>query len=243
MKLDIGKKKKKVVGGCNPFDPATAHLMVETESESRVFRRMIMVAAIFHLILLAVTFPSFRKDTIHRVGQSRKTFVVETVRFKKPPPKTERKAPKKETRKIPIPDPTPDDPEPIIEPEIEFELSLDSLEIDGLVGIPDGPPTKGSDGDGPYEVAGDVKAPVKLVYPRPPYTEEARRARVEGVVILETVIDRDGLVTEANVLKGLPHGLSESALSTIREWKFKPAMLEGEPVPVYFMLTVNFRIQ
>jgi TonB family protein len=66
---------------------------------------------------------------------------------------------------------------------------------------------------------------------------------VQGYVIVEAVIDRQGNVTEARVLKSLPFGLDIAALNAIKQWKFKPGTLNGQPVPVYYNLTVNFRIE
>ncbi|PYQ26205.1 MAG: hypothetical protein DMF56_25500 [Acidobacteria bacterium] len=63
------------------------------------------------------------------------------------------------------------------------------------------------------------------------------------MVILEAVIDRNGNVTEARVLKGLPFGLEQSALDAIKKWRFKPGTLNGQPVPVYYNLTINFQLQ
>ena len=75
------------------------------------------------------------------------------------------------------------------------------------------------------------------------YTEVARKARVEGLVIVETIIDRNGNVTDVRVLKGLPMGLDQSAIDAVRRWKFKPGSLNGQPVPVIFTLTVNFKMK
>jgi TonB family protein len=61
-----------------------------------------------------------------------------------------------------------------------------------------------------------------------------------GTVILEIVIDREGCVREARVLKGLPSGLNESSLAAVKGWAFRPATLDGEPVRVFFIATVNF---
>ncbi len=93
------------------------------------------------------------------------------------------------------------------------------------------------------KVGGGVLPPVKIFAPQPLYTEEARLGRVQGVVILEAIIDEDGNVREVKVLKGLPMGLTESAADTARQWRFKPATLDGRPVPVYFNLTVRFSLQ
>ncbi len=94
----------------------------------------------------------------------------------------------------------------------------------------------------PYRVGGDVTRPEILSSTRPVYTEIARRSRVTGTVIVEAVIDEQGNVTDTRVLKGLPMGLSEAAVEAIQSWVFKPATLKGRPVPVYYVLTVNFQI-
>jgi protein TonB len=115
--------------------------------------------------------------------------------------------------------------------------------VDGGVpgGIPGGQP--GGTGTGPLRVGGNVKPPVAVLRVDPIYTEVARRARVQGIVIIEAVIDRQGNVTEAHVLKPLPFGLDAAALQAVKQWKFRPGTLNGQPVPVYYNLTVNFRIE
>ena len=92
-------------------------------------------------------------------------------------------------------------------------------------------------------VGGNVRKPEKISSPQPQYTAEARKARVQGVVIAQALIDQEGYVTELKILKGLPLGLSEAAEEVIRRWRFKPATLNGKPVAVYYNLTVNFRLQ
>ena len=77
----------------------------------------------------------------------------------------------------------------------------------------------------------------------PQYTELARKARIEGIVIIEAIIDPSGNVTDARVLKPLPLGLDQAALDAVKRWKFKPGTLNGQPVPVIYNLTVNFRLQ
>ena len=77
----------------------------------------------------------------------------------------------------------------------------------------------------------------------PRYTEIARKARIQGIVIVEAVIDRQGNVTEARILKGLPMGLDAEALSAIKRWRFRPGTMNGNPVPVYYNLTINFRLE
>ena len=101
----------------------------------------------------------------------------------------------------------------------------------------------GGTGDKPVRVGGDVQAPVAISRVEPQYTELARKARIEGVVIIEAIIDRNGNVTDARVLKPLPLGLDQAALEAVKRWKFKPGTLNGQPVPVIYNLTVIFRLQ
>ena len=92
-------------------------------------------------------------------------------------------------------------------------------------------------------VGGDVKAPVAINKIEPTYTEIARKARIEGFVIVEAIIDQNGNVTDARLLKTLPFGLGDAALEALKRWKFKPGTLNGQPVPVIYDLTINFRMQ
>jgi TonB family protein len=94
----------------------------------------------------------------------------------------------------------------------------------------------------PYRVGGDVKAPLAIHRVEPLYPEEALRARISGIVILETTIDHTGVVKEVTVLKPLPFGLSEAAVDAVKQWTYKPGTLNGEAVDVIFNLTINFRL-
>jgi TonB family protein len=88
-----------------------------------------------------------------------------------------------------------------------------------------------------------VTAP-RATHKEPPrYTEKARQERIQGLVILRLVIDETGGVTEVDVLKGLPHGLTESAIETVERWEFEPARHDGKPVSVIYNITINFRLQ
>ena len=77
----------------------------------------------------------------------------------------------------------------------------------------------------------------------PGYTEEARKNRVEGIVLLEVVVRANGSVDNAKVVRGLGFGLDESALrEVVTKWKFKPGTLEGRPVDVQALIEVSFRL-
>ncbi len=212
--------------------------------DDRTLRWTLTAAVVFHVILLLAVFPDLRKPRAVAPGKADKAYVVQTMRFKPPAPRRQEKVPKPKAKKIPIPDPTPDDPEPIEVAELEVpDLDVPSFD-DVVFGIPDAPPgtATGSLGDA-FQIGGDVRPPEKLFAPRPKYSEEARKARLQGAVILQAVIDALGQVTDVKVLKGLSLGLTESAIATVREWQFKPATRNGEAVPVYFNLVVTFSVQ
>jgi TonB family protein len=93
----------------------------------------------------------------------------------------------------------------------------------------------------PYRVGIDAKAPVVISRVEPVYPAEARAHGVYGIVILETVIDRDGKVRDVKILKPLPFGVDQAAADAVKQWKFRPGTRNGEPVDVIFNLTVQFK--
>jgi protein TonB len=98
-------------------------------------------------------------------------------------------------------------------------------------------------GIGPYVVGNGVKPPIAVFQPLPAYTEEARKARAEGIVLIQAIIRRDGTVDSFKVLRGLGYGLDESAINTIAtKWRFKPGTLNGTPVDVQANIEVSFRL-
>jgi len=105
-----------------------------------------------------------------------------------------------------------------------------------------GPGEGGGFGGGAYSVGGSVTAPIPIYKPEPPYSEEARKAKYQGTVVVLIVVDTQGSVTDARVVKPLGLGLDEKALDTVRTWKFKPGMRNGIPVPVRVMIEVSFRL-
>jgi protein TonB len=96
--------------------------------------------------------------------------------------------------------------------------------------------------EAPLRIGGDVARPERILGPPLVYAELARRARLQGVVIVEATIDTQGKVVDAHILKGMPMGLDRAALDAVEKWKFKPATLRGKPVKVFYTLTVNFKL-
>jgi TonB family protein len=105
-----------------------------------------------------------------------------------------------------------------------------------------GPGEGGGVGGGVYSVGGGVSAPIPIYKPEPPYSEEARKAKYQGTVVLFIIINASGTVSECRVIKPLGLGLDEKAAETVKTWKFKPAMRNGTPVPVQVTVEVSFRL-
>jgi TonB family protein len=81
-----------------------------------------------------------------------------------------------------------------------------------------------------------------LKKPEPAYTEEARRMQVTGTVILRCVFAADGTVRHFLVVRGLPYGLTEAAISAARKIKFTPATVDGRSVSMFIQLEYNFNL-
>src|SRR6266481_1961679 len=87
---------------------------------------------------------------------------------------------------------------------------------------------QGAEGTTVYKVGNDVSAPVPVFKPEPPYTKEARRAKLEGTAKMEVLIDDHGDVANVKEISPpLGKGLDESAVKTVLTWKFRPAMHKG----------------
>jgi len=106
-----------------------------------------------------------------------------------------------------------------------------------------GPGSGGNAGGGPYRVGGKISAPVAIYNPDPEFSDEARRAKYQGVCVLSVIIDAQGNPQDVRVIRTLGMGLDEKAIEAVRKWKFKPAMKDGKtPVPVMMNIEVDFHL-
>ena len=107
-----------------------------------------------------------------------------------------------------------------------------------------GPGEGGGIGGGHYRVGSNgIGEPVCIYCPQPPYTEEARKARYQGTVLLEITILPDGTPTDVRVVRSLGMGLDESAIRQVRQWRFKPVIGPGNKVvTVDLSVEINFRL-
>lgn len=105
-----------------------------------------------------------------------------------------------------------------------------------------GPGTGGNTGGGAYRVGGGVSAPGVLFKVEPEYSEEARKAKFQGTVVLAIVVDPSGKARDIRVVRPLGLGLDEKAIEAVMKWRFKPGMKDGQPVAVQATVEVNFRL-
>ena len=91
----------------------------------------------------------------------------------------------------------------------------------------------------PLRIGGEIAPPRKIEHVDPVYPAEAQAANVQGVVIIEALIDPRGNVASTNVLRSIPM-LDAAALDAVNQWRFTPTLLNGEPRSVIMTVTVNF---
>jgi TonB family protein len=93
-----------------------------------------------------------------------------------------------------------------------------------------------------FNPGGGVSEPVILTQVQPEYTKEARDAKIQGTVELLVIVNRDGTVKVDSVKKSLGYGMDEKAIEAVQKWKFMPGKKDGEPVPTYVTILVNFSL-
>lgn len=104
---------------------------------------------------------------------------------------------------------------------------------------PAAPGSPGSAADRPLEVTGNVQPPVLVSKVAPVYSKEARRAGVQGTVILRATIDAEGNVASVAVARSVPM-LDDAAVKAVKQWKYTPARKDGRPVEVVLTVSLNF---
>jgi TonB family protein len=108
-----------------------------------------------------------------------------------------------------------------------------------------GPGSGGGTGGGAYRPGAGIVLPEVLKEVKPAYTAEAMRAKVQGVVWLECIVMPDGTVGDVKVTKSLDpvFGLDQEAIKAARQWRFKPGMRQGQPVPVIITIELTFTLR
>jgi len=98
------------------------------------------------------------------------------------------------------------------------------------------------DGQSIYRVGGAVKVPVLTFQPIAKFSDEARRAKYQGVCVLALIVDPKGDPQNVHVIRTLGMGLDEKAMEAVRRYRFKPAKFDGKPVPVLITVEIDFHL-
>jgi TonB family protein len=106
-----------------------------------------------------------------------------------------------------------------------------------------GPGSGGGTGGGPFRPGSGIEAPRLLREIKADYTEDARRRGLEGEVVMEIIVTRNGTVGEVKILKRLGAGLDERAAQAVRQWRFAPATRKGTAVDVVVEVSVEFKLR
>jgi periplasmic protein TonB len=117
--------------------------------------------------------------------------------------------------------------------------------IGGGKGSGIGPGEGGGTGGGVYRPGNGVVSPVLIFDPRPNYTSDAMRAKIQGIVTMEAVVMPDGSVGAVHIVRSLDQtfGLDQEAIKTVKKWRFRPGTRQGQPVPVLVEIEMTFTLR
>ena len=193
-------------------------------AQRRVVSRAVVAAVVLHAVVLVARMPDWGPDPVRVDAPAEQAMKVQ---FLTPPaaPKAPPKPPEPEKKRIPRPDPRPDEPEPVKEAPPPPPPPT----------APPGPPAVQQ--TGPVRVsAGQGPGLIKKVEPR--YPPIARTARMEGTVVVDAIILKDGSVSDVKVLSSSNAMFEQACIEAVRQWRFTPSSQD-----VVLTVTVNFTLK
>ena len=221
-------------------DPSYVHLLAPDRESSSSFRIGLLAAVAVHMVVFAITFPTFARPEPPEPPRRHPPIVLRPVVWEKPQPQIVQPQPpvSPEAPVVPV----PWEPKIIRRHAEQIEITPPELWSPIVEPGPLPRPAPPDPAPTPVRAGIDVDPPKAILRIEPRYTETARRIRYEGAVILSLLIDTEGRVADVTVLRGLPFGLTESAVTAARQWLFEPCTFNDQPVKVRMTLTVHFRI-
>jgi protein TonB len=194
-------------------------LIARDRAERRIIGRAFAAAVVLHATVLVAKMPHFGPDPVRVDAPIQQQMQVQ---FLSPPaPKPAPKPPEPKAKKIPRPDPTPDEPEPEVAPQPPPAPPADAPVVQ----------------PGPIRVApGQGPGLIKKVEPR--YPPIAQAARLEGTVVIDAIILKDGSVSDVKVLKSSNPMFEQSCIEAVKQWRFTPGSQD-----VILTVTVNFTLR
>jgi len=216
--------------------------------------RLLPLSILFHAVLLgAILVLQLFADTSVPEPPKRVIYDITPIEPPPAPPQIVRHAAPSRASTHPdaapivIPDKLPTD-EPPSEASGPLDFAGQGVESGVQGGITDGlvagaTPVSAPPGPlKPVRVSSGIRTPIKIRDAQPVYPAIAQSARVEGIVILEAVIDERGHVSETRVLRSIPL-LDDAATAAVRQWVYSPTVLNGQPIPIVMTVTVQFRLE
>ena len=207
------------------FDQAADWLRSD-QGQRRLITRALVAALALHATVLIARIPGWGPDPVRIDAPAEQQMKVQFLQ-PPPPPKTPPKPPEPEAKKVPRPDPKPDEPEPIKEPPPPPTPSADIARASPVAPQEMGP-VRVSAGQGP--------GLIRKVEPR--YPAIARAARVEGTVVVDAIIRKDGTVSDVKVLKSSNPMFEPECIQAVKQWRFTPGSQD-----VILTVTVNFTLR
>jgi protein TonB len=196
--------------------------------QRRLVARALAGAIVLHTVVLVARMPDWGPDPVRVDAPQEQAMKVQFLRPPPPPPKTPPKPPEPVKKKVPRPDPTPDEPEPVREPPPPPPVPSTATAPPTPAPAQDMGPVRVSPGQGP--------GLIKKVEPQ--YPPMARTARMEGRVIVDAVIRKDGTVSDVTVLSSTNKLFEQACIDAVRQWRFTPG-----PQDVILTVTVNFTLR
>jgi TonB family protein len=195
-------------------------------AQRRVVMRALAAALVLHATILVAKMPSWGPNPVRADAPQAQAMKIQFLRPPPAPPKTAPQPPEPVKKKIARPDTTPDDLEPI-KPAPSPPVLSPSTAPPSPVPAQDMGPIRMSPGHGP--------GLIKKVEPR--YPDIARAARIEGDVVVDAVILKDGTVSNVTVLRSTSKMFEQACVDAVRQWRFTPS-----PQDVVLSVTVHFTL-
>lgn len=219
-------------GKQKPFDDAERARRELEQAESwlgvdraqrRLIVRALVAAVVLHATVLVARMPDWGPDPVRVDAPHEQAMKVQFLKPPPPPPKAPERPPEPEKKTIPKPDPTPDEPEPV-------------KAAPPPPPAPAAPPAPIQE-TGPIRVSpGQGPGVIKKVEPR--YPPIAQTMRVEGTVVVDAIIRKDGTVSDVTVLRSSNKLFDQACIDAVRQWRFTPG-----PQDVILTVTVNFTLR
>jgi protein TonB len=216
----------------------------EDRGDARVRAAAIFAAALVHAVFLFFYVDANATEPIEIAETERPSLA--TYRPAPPPPRVRPQKPQRRKKQFsPIPDPEPDNLEPIVEDDSLPELDEVDLTLD-FIDQPVAPRATVGEGEPlPLGTAG-VTPPILIASTqvKPRYPDPAQAQRENGVVLLLAVVTAKGDVERIKILRepATALGFGPAAIAAVQQWKYIPAMKDGQPVPVFMNVTVRFAL-